>query len=71
MWYHYLALLVGLYLVATSLYHLIMFRGVTGYVMNGISLAIGVALAYYGYAGVTAPVVPPPIFSGGRKLWRY
>jgi hypothetical protein len=48
-----------------------MFRGITGYVMNGISLAIGVALAYYGYAGVTAPVMPPPVFSGGRKLWRY
>jgi len=71
MWYHYLALLAGVYLVASSVYNMVMNRNTAGYVMNGISLAIGVALAYYGYAGVTAPVVPAPIFQGGRRGGRY
>jgi hypothetical protein len=67
MWYHYLALLAGVYLVASSIYNMVLNRNTSGYVMNGISLVIGVALAWYGYAGVTAPVIPPPLLGGRRR----
>jgi len=41
----------------------------SGWIVNGISAAIGGGLAFYAYSGITAPVLPPPML-GGRK-YRY
>jgi hypothetical protein len=70
MWYHYIALLVGLYLVGSSLYTVITGKiyGVTGYVINGLYIAIGGYMAYWAYGTITAPA-PLLQMTGGRKWY--
>uniref|UniRef100_A0A6C0EUB7 Uncharacterized protein n=1 Tax=viral metagenome TaxID=1070528 RepID=A0A6C0EUB7_9ZZZZ len=69
MWYHYLVMLIALYLIGSSIYNLVMAGNQSGWIVNGISAAIGGGLAFYAYSGITAPVLPPPML-GGRK-YRY
>lgn len=61
MWYHYLGLLAGLYLVAVSIYHMVTYRTIMGYVTNSIYILIGLGIAWWAYSGISAP--PPSIFS--------
>jgi hypothetical protein len=75
MWYHYLALLIGLYLFGSSVYNAVVVGVSGGYVISGINIAIGLALIGFGYYGITAPapVVAPavaPLLGGLRKLFR-
>jgi hypothetical protein len=67
MWYHYLAILVGIYMVASALYTIIKSRGTVSYVFNGIYIAIGGYIAWWAYSALTAP--PPLIMMGGRRRW--
>lgn len=74
MWYHYLALLVAIYLVASSVYSMIMGYGTiyTRWVFNGLYIAIGIAVGMWAWSGITA--VPTPIMQattmmGGRRKW--
>jgi len=66
MWYHYLAMLIGLYLIATSLYNIVMSGNQAGWIINGISCAIGGGLAYFAFVGITTPA-PLPILGGRRR----
>jgi len=42
----------------------------SGWIVNGITAAIGGGLAYFAYSGITAPVLPPP-FVGGKRYKFY
>ena len=68
MWYHYLVLLVALYLVGSSIYNLVMAGNRSGWIVNGISAAIGGGLAFYAWNGINTPEIPPPLL-GGRRRW--
>lgn len=80
MWYHYLLLLAGLYLVGSAIYSIVTGpRSVTGMAMSAVQIAIGGGIAYYGYSGIMTPVTPtflpgvptPGAMMGGvRKLFR-
>jgi hypothetical protein len=68
MWYHYLGLVVGLWLIATSLYNIVVAGNRSGWVINGISTAIGGGLAMWAYSGLMAPpAIALPI--GGRRRY--
>ena len=75
MWYHYLILLVGLYLLGSSMYSMAMVRGTlyNRWISNGIYAAIGVAIAMWSWGKINAP--PPGIYdtvmSGGRRNHKY
>ena len=73
MWYHYLAGLIGAYLVITGIVYLISdlrkghkFVGL-GWVMWSIPRLIGLALLWWAWNGVNAPVAPPMM--GGKRRW--
>jgi len=68
MWYHYLVLLIALYLVGSSIYNIVMSGNRSGWIVNGISTAIGGGLVFWAWSGITAPVMPPPLL-GGRRRW--
>jgi hypothetical protein len=68
MWYHYLVLLIALYLIGSSIYNIVMAGNQSGWIVNGITTAIGGGLAFWAWSGITAPVIPPPMF-GGRRRW--
>lgn len=67
MWYHYLAILVGLYMVGSAIYTMITSRGTVSYVFNGIYIVIGGFITWWAYSAITAP--PPLIMMGGRRRW--
>jgi uncharacterized membrane protein len=69
MWWHYLVMIVGLYLLATSLYNIAMAGNRAGWIVNGISSAIGGAMIYYAYVGITTPAPLLPTALGGRRKW--
>jgi len=71
MWWHYLVMIIGLYLLATSLYNIAMAGNQAGWIVNGISSAIGGAMIYYAYVGITAPapLALPPAVGGRRRKW--
>lgn len=69
MWYHYLVMIIGLYLLTTSLYNIAMAGNRAGWIVNGISCAIGGGLMYYAYVGITAPVPLLPTAGGRRRNW--
>lgn len=59
MWYHWILLLAGLYLVGSAIYSLVTGpRTVTGMAMSAVQLAIGGGIAYYGYTNAMTPTVP-------------
>lgn len=80
MWYHYLLLVAGLYLVGSAIYSVVVGpRGLTNLIMDAVQIAIGLGVAYYGYTGIMTPVTPsllpgvptPTAMMGGlRKLLR-
>ena len=81
MWYHYLLGLAGLYLVGAGIYSIVTNRSMQNIIMNSVQIAIGAAVGYYGYSGITATptptFVPPPVanaastFVGGlRRAFR-
>ena len=65
MWYHYLVMIVALYLIGSSIYNIVMSGNRSGWIINGISAAIGGALAFWSYTGIMTPVIPP--LFGGRR----
>lgn len=67
MWYHYVVLIVALYLVGSSIYNIVLSGNTSGWVVNGISAAIGGGMAVWASSGIMAPVVPPPLFGGRRR----
>jgi hypothetical protein len=67
MWYHYLVLLIALYLIGSSIYNIVMAGNQAGWVVNGISTAIGGGMAFWAWNSINAPVVPPPIIGGRRR----
>jgi len=69
MWYHYLVMLIALYLVGSSIYNIVMAGNRSGWIVNGVTTAIGGGMAYYAYSGITAPVLPPPLVGGKRYRW--
>jgi hypothetical protein len=80
MWYHYLLLAAGLYLVGSAIYSLVVGpRTITSMAMSAVQIAIGGGIAYYGYTGIMTPTTPmmlpsvptPGAMMGGiRKLFR-
>ena len=68
MWYHYLGLLAGLYLVAVSIYHMVTYRTIMGYVTNSIYILIGLGIVWWSYSGISAP--PPSMFSSPMTAGR-
>ena len=65
MWYHYVALLIAVYLAGTAIYTLIIAPKTMGSLaINGIYIAIGLFMLSWAYAGITAP---PPMFAGRRR----
>jgi hypothetical protein len=60
MWYHYLLILAGLYLVGSAIFSIISNRSMTNLIMSGVQGVIGAAIAYYGYSSAMAP--PPGMF---------
>ena len=73
MWYHYLALLVGLYMIGSAVYSMVMVSGTlySRWVSNGIYTAIGVAIAMWSWSGITAPspIAQASAMMGGRRRW--
>ena len=67
MWYHYLVMLLALYLIGSSIYNIVMAGNQSGWIVNGITTAIGGGLAFWAWTGITAPVMPPPILGGRRR----
>lgn len=67
MWYHYLAMAIGAYLVGMGLWYLFTnktrFNGL-GWVMWSIPRLIGLALLWWGYSGISAPPM-----MGGKRRW--
>jgi len=77
MWYHWLLLLAGFYIVGIAIYSIVKgSRSVTDIVMSAVQIAIGGGVAYYGYTGITAApptvtsAIPPVMMGGLRKLFR-
>jgi hypothetical protein len=67
MWYHYLLLVVGLWFVATSIYNIVMSGNKAGWIVNGLSTAVGGAFAWYGWSGIFPPT--PTLVLGGYSKW--
>jgi len=59
MWYHWLLVVAGLYLVGSAVYSIITNRSMTNIIMSGVQLVIGGAIGYYGYTNAMAPTTPP------------
>jgi hypothetical protein len=69
MWYHYIGVLIGLYLVGSSIYNIVMSGNRSGWIINGVSTAIGGGLLWWASSGIMTPVVPPSIIGGRRYRW--
>jgi hypothetical protein len=82
MWYHWILVVVGVYLVGSAIYSVVTgTRTVTSLAMNGVQMAIGAGLGYYGYSSAMTPAVPSfvpqamapavsTMMGGMRKLFR-
>ena len=66
MWYHYVTLVVGLYLLATSIYNIVANNNKTGMIFNGGSAAIGGAITYGAIQDIRTPAA---IIMGGVRRW--
>ncbi len=71
MWYHYLTLLVGLYLVGSAIYSMVSVPGTlySRWISNGLYVLIGGAIVWWSWSGITTPVyyAPPTTMLGGRR----
>jgi hypothetical protein len=73
MWYHYLILLVGLYLVGSAVYSMVMTRGpwFSRYVFNGLYIAIGIAITNWAWANRNPPsAIAQLMQQGGRRSYK-
>jgi multisubunit Na+/H+ antiporter MnhC subunit len=81
MWYHWILVVAGVYLVGSAVYSIILNRSMTNVIMSGIQIAVGAGIGYYGYTSAMTPVVPSfvpaPVASaastmmgGMRKMFR-
>lgn len=77
MWYHYLTLLVGLYLVGSAIYSMVAVPGTlySRWISNGLYIVIGGAIAWWSWSAISAPVVPSYMptttgMMGGRRRYR-
>ena len=68
---YYFLVLVGLYLVGTAIYNIVMVGNRDGWILNGITAAIGGGIAYFAYSKVAAPpsVIQQAMSAGSRKRW--
>jgi hypothetical protein len=73
MWYHYLLLLIGAYIVLIGIYDLVTnkqaFNSV-GWTVWGVTRLVGLVLLYIGWSGISAPApayVSTPGMMGGRR----
>lgn len=73
MWYHYLAILVALYMVGSAAYDMFMGYGpwYTRFVFNGIYIAVGLAIGSWAISGISAPspMAQAAVMMGGRSKW--
>lgn len=79
MWYHWLLVVAGLYLVGSAIYSVVTgSRTVTNLIMDAVQIAIGGGIAYYGYTNAMTPAAPsllpgvptPTAMMGGlRKIF--
>lgn len=76
MWYHYLTLLVGLYLVGSAIYSMVMVPGTmySRWISNAIYAVIGGVIVWWSWSGINTPAVPAyvstPGMMGGRRRYR-
>jgi hypothetical protein len=68
MWWHYIFLLFGIYLVASSLYNIVINGNPSGWIVNGVSVIIGVVLTMWSWGAINTPP-PMSILGGGRRRW--
>lgn len=68
---YYFLILVGLYLVGSSIYNIVVSGNRSGWIVNGISAAIGGAIAYFAYSKVANPpsVIQQAMTAGSRRRW--
>ena len=57
MWYHWLLVVAGVYMVGSAIYSIISNRSMTNVIMSGVQIAIGAGVGYYGYSSAMAPAV--------------
>lgn len=74
MWYHYLLLLIGAYIVLIGIYDLITNKqafNTVGWTVWGVTRLVGLVLLYIGWSGISTPAVPSyvstPGMMGGRR----
>ena len=76
MWYHYLTLLVGIYMVANGIYKTVVYgnHGVYDWTVFGINMLIGLGILWWSWSGISTPVVPAYVpatgMMGGRRRYR-
>jgi hypothetical protein len=76
MWYHYLTLIVGLYLVGSAIYSMVSVPGTlySRWISNAVYILIGGAIAWWSWSGISAPTVtmyaPDTGMMGGRRRYR-
>lgn len=73
MWYHYLLLLIGAYIVLIGLYDLVTNKysfNAMGWTIWGVTRVVGLVLIYIGWSGLSTPayyVPPSTTMMGGRR----
>jgi hypothetical protein len=66
MWYHYVGLIIAVYLASSAIYTLVVGPKTVGSLaINGVYVAIGLFMMSWAYSGITAP--PPSIFGARRR----
>lgn len=72
MWYHWLLVIAGLYLVGSGIYSIVTNRSMSNIIMSGVEVAIGAAVGYYGYSSAMTPAVPsfipPPVANAASTM---
>lgn len=71
MWYHYLLLLLGAYIVLIGIYDLVTNKqafNAVGWTVWSITRVVGLVMLYIGWSGISAPAVPTYTgMAGGRR----
>ena len=82
MWYHYLLVLAGRYLVGSAIYNIVTgSRSKSSLIMDAVQIDIGGGIGYNGYTGIMTPADPTMLpaaiaqamntmVGGIRKLFR-
>ena len=61
MWYHYVLVALGLYVVLSGIYDLVTNKqafNAVGWTMWSITRVVGLVILYIGWSGLSAPAVP-------------